>query len=65
MQTTSKNKNTGFSNGENPIRLGDRYVCTDCLKIHEQVESWLAQDDVSGEKVFVKLAHPGEATASG
>ncbi len=64
MQTTSKNKNTGFSNGENPIRLGDRYVCTDCLKIHEQVESWLAQDDVSGEKVFVKLAHPGEVGLS-
>ena len=64
MQTTSENTHTGFSNGDCQIRLGDRYVCTQCLKSHEQLESWLAEDLTSGEKVFVKLAHPGEVGLS-
>ena len=64
MQTTSKSKHTGLLNGESLLRLGDRFVCTQCLKTHEQVESWLAKDERSGDQVFVKLAHPGEVGLS-
>lgn len=46
--------------GERQLTLEERFLCTERLKAHDQVESWLAEDVTSGERVFVKLAHPGQ-----
>ena len=46
------------------LKLGERFLCTERLKVHDQVESWLAEDLDSGDKVFVKLAHPQQVDLS-
>lgn len=48
------------SSGQTQLRLEDRFLCKERLKSHNQVESWLGEDLVSGGKVFVKLTQSDE-----
>lgn len=49
---------------EAQLKLGDRFLCTERIKAHDELESWLAEDASSGERVFVKLARVGKVDLS-
>lgn len=64
MATSPTGKEATKTGDEIRPKVGDRFLCTERLTSHDQVESWLGKEVSTGRQVFIKLADSGKVGLS-